>query len=98
MLGAQEKKPERKVEKGDVMRGQIVFEDNCEVCHEAYSKEEKVGPGLKGIKNGKLPDGMPASHEKILDIINSGPAEMTSFRDRLTEQQKEDVVAFVMTL
>lgn len=90
--------PRREVAKGDVNRGQIVFEDNCEQCHYAYSKEEKVGPGLKGVKDGKLPDGLPATREKLLDIINTGPAEMTSFKDRLTEQEKEDVVAFVMTL
>jgi len=85
-------------QKPDVKRGKIVFEDNCEQCHDAYSKEEKVGPGLKGLKNGKLPDGKPATHDKLLDIINTGPAEMTSFKDRLTEQEKEDVVAFIMTL
>jgi mono/diheme cytochrome c family protein len=86
------------VSKGDVNRGKAVFEDNCEQCHDAYSKEEKVGPGLQGLKDGKLPDGKPATHDKLLDIINTGPAEMTSFKDRLTEQEKEDVVAFIMTL
>jgi len=88
----------KKGSKGDVNRGRIVFEDNCEQCHYAYSKEEKVGPGLQGIKDGRLPDGKPATRDKLLDIINTGPAEMTSFKDRLTEQEKEDVVAFVMTL
>ena len=84
--------------KGDVARGKEVFLDNCDQCHEADSKDEKVGPGLKGIKDGKLPDGRPATREKLLDLINTGPAEMPSFKDRLTEQQKEDVVAFVLTL
>jgi mono/diheme cytochrome c family protein len=84
--------------KGDVKRGKTVFEDNCDQCHDAYSKEEKVGPGLQGLKDGKLPDGKPATHDKLLDIINTGPAEMTSFKDRLSEQEKEDVVAFIMTL
>ena len=84
--------------RGDVKRGKVIFEQNCEDCHDAYSREERVGPGLKGVKDGKLPDGRAATHDKILDIINTGPAEMTSFQDRLTEQEKEDVVAFVMTL
>jgi len=84
--------------KGDISRGKEVFLDNCDQCHDAYSKDEKVGPGLKGIKDGKLPDGGPATREKLLDLINTGPAEMPSFKDRLTEQQKEDVVAFVLTL
>jgi len=84
--------------KGDATRGQDVFLDHCDQCHDAYSKEERVGPGLKGVKDGKLPDGKPATRVKLLDVINTGPAEMPSFKDRLTEQQKEDVVAFVMSL
>ena len=85
-------------EKGDAARGKAVFENNCADCHESASKDEKVGPGLQGLKDGKLPDGMPATHDKVLDIINTGPAEMPSFKDRITEQEKEDVVAYVMTL
>lgn len=84
--------------KGEVARGKTVFENNCEGCHDAYSKEEVVGPGLQGLKDGKLPDGRKVTHDLILDIVNTGPAEMTSFKDRLTEKEKEDVVAFVMTL
>jgi len=84
--------------RGDIARGKVVFDNNCDECHDAYSKEERVGPGLQGLKDGKLPDGRKATHDQILDIINTGPAEMTSFKDRLTEQEKEDVVAFVMTL
>jgi mono/diheme cytochrome c family protein len=84
--------------KGDAARGAKVFDDNCAQCHYPDSKDEKVGPGLMGLKDGKLPDGRAATHDRILDIINTGPAEMTSFQDRLTEQEKEDVVAYVMRL
>ncbi|MES1257907.1 MAG: cytochrome c [Acidobacteriota bacterium] len=84
--------------KGDAARGKAVFESTCEECHDPYSREERVGPGLQGLKIGKLPDGRPATHDKLLDIVNNGPAEMPAFKDRLTEQQKEDVVAFLMTL
>jgi mono/diheme cytochrome c family protein len=91
-------KPRNEAPRGDAVRGKVVFAENCDDCHDAYSKDERVGPGLQGIKDGKLPDGRKASHDQILDIINTGPAEMTSFKDRLSEQEKEDVVAFVMTL
>jgi mono/diheme cytochrome c family protein len=84
--------------KGDVTRGSKVFDDNCAQCHYPDSNDEKAGPGLMGLKDGKLPDGRKVTHDLILDIINSGPAEMTSFKDRLSEQEKEDVVAYVMTL
>lgn len=84
--------------KGDAARGKQVFDIHCDECHDAYSREERVGPGLQGLKAGKLPDGRAATHDKLLDIVNHGPAEMPSFEDRLTEQQKEDLVAFMMTL
>jgi mono/diheme cytochrome c family protein len=95
---AMQEKAGKNAPRGDVARGKIVFDNNCDDCHDAYSRDERVGPGLQGIKDGKLPDGRKATHDQILDIINTGPAEMTSFKDRLTEQEKEDVVAFVMTL
>jgi len=96
-LAAQQKEA-RKLAPPDVKRGKVVFENVCGECHEAYSREEKTGPGLEGVKNGQLPDGRKATHDRLLDIINNGPAEMPALRDRLTEQEKEDVVAFVLTL
>jgi mono/diheme cytochrome c family protein len=84
--------------KGDAAIGKEVFLNHCEECHDAYSKDEKVGPGLQGVKDGKLPDGKAATRDALLDVINTGPAEMPSFKDRLTDREKEDVIAFVMTL
>ncbi len=75
-----------------------MFQDRCAECHLADSKDETTGPGLKGLKNGKLPDGRKASHDQLLDIVNTGPGEMTAFKSILTEQEKEDVIAYVMTL
>lgn len=83
---------------GNAVRGKTVFDNNCADCHYPDSTDVKVGPGLQGVKNGKLPDGRAATHDKVLDIINTGPAEMPSFKDRISEQDKEDVVAYVLTL
>jgi mono/diheme cytochrome c family protein len=89
---------QEKALKGDVDRGKAIFDANCDECHDAYSREARTGPGLQGLKSGKLPDGRPATHDKLIDVVNNGPAEMPKFEDRLTAQQKEDVVAFLMTL
>jgi mono/diheme cytochrome c family protein len=84
--------------KGDPAAGKDVFKAKCAECHNADSKEPKVGPGLQGVKDGKLPSGGKATHDVILDLVNNGQDAMPAFKDILTEQQREDVTAYVMTL
>ena len=82
---------------GDAKIGAKLFETNCSECHNAESKEAKTGPGLKGVKDGRLPSGDPATQEEILKLLDEGREEMPPFSD-LTEAQKNDVSAFVLTL
>jgi len=39
-----------------------------------------------------------ASHATILNLLNSGTDVMPSFKETLTDKQKEDVIAYVLTL
>jgi len=39
-----------------------------------------------------------ASHETILEILDKGRQIMPSFKESLTGQQKEHVIAYVLTL
>jgi len=81
-----------------VPAGKEIFEAQCVGCHNADSTEAKDGPGLKGIKDGKLPSGARATHDTILEILDKGRDLMPSFKELLTSQQKEDVIAYVLTL
>jgi len=92
MLSAQSGK------KADAKAGEAVFKAKCGECHAADSKEVKVGPGLQGVKEGKLPSGKKATRDVILDLVNDGQDTMPGFKDTLSDQQREDVVAYVMTL
>jgi mono/diheme cytochrome c family protein len=83
---------------GDVQKGKQVFEAQCLDCHRSDSTESKVGPGLKGVHNGKLPSGKPATPENVLDIINKGTDVMPSFKDVLSQEEKENVTAYVLSL
>jgi mono/diheme cytochrome c family protein len=86
-------------EKPDAAAGKKVFEAHCIDCHNADSKEEKVGPGLKGIKDGMLPSGRKANHDNVLNTIEEGIGdEMPAFGDVLSDREKEDVIAYVLTL
>lgn len=83
---------------GDVAEGKKTFDAQCLDCHQSDSTESKVGPGLKGTHNGKLPSGKAATHDAILDIVNEGTDVMPSFKDVLSQDEKENVIAFVLSL
>ncbi len=83
---------------GDAESGKAVFETKCSVCHNADSTEKKIGPGLQGIKDGKLPSGKDATYENVLDNLNKGGGGMPAFEKLLTDEEKDDVIAYVMTL
>ena len=85
-------------EKADPAAGKVIFQEKCAECHNADNKETKDGPGFAGVKNGKLPSGRPATHEVILDLVTKGQESMPAFKELLSEKQREDVVAYVMTL
>lgn len=83
---------------GDAAKGKELFETKCSICHNADSTEKKIGPGLKGIKDGKLPSGKDATHENLLENINEGGGGMPAFKKFLTEEEKANAVAYVLTL
>lgn len=80
--------------------GKQLFDKKCSVCHAADSAERRIGPSLKGVKEGKLPDaiGTLATHDSILKQINNGGNGMPVFRELLTKEEKEAIVAYVLTL
>jgi mono/diheme cytochrome c family protein len=82
----------------NLVSGKNVFEGNCSDCHNADSRESKEGPGLKGVGGGTLPSGRKASADVIRSVIEGGGAGMPPFKDMLSEKEKEDVIAYVMTL
>jgi mono/diheme cytochrome c family protein len=90
--------PAQSEKKGDAAAGKDVFEGKCLDCHNPDSKEAKDGPGLQGVKDGKLPSGKAATRDNILDLVNKGRDAMPAFKEILSDQQKEDVVAYVLTL
>lgn len=83
---------------GDVEKGKEVFETKCSVCHNTDSKEKKIGPGLQGIKDGKLPSGKDTTYENVMKNLNEGGNGMPAFEKLLSDEEKANVVAYVLTL
>jgi len=89
--------------KGDPAKGKEVFEANCSICHNADTNEDKVGPGLKGIsKKGphKLSDGTDrdGSPESLRKQVMEGGGQMPPIGSALSEEEVDNVVAYLMTL
>lgn len=79
--------------------GRRVYDQNCLRCHEPYSSQSLQGPSLKGVFRKKyFPSGMPANDARMTDIVLMGKAKMPSFRPALSDQQLQDLLAYLHTL
>jgi cytochrome c2 len=84
--------------KGDAEKGKSTFEQ-CAVCHNADTDEKKVGPSLKGLfQRSKLKNGKPVNDEDVLAVINTGGGGMPSFADKLSQEDKDNLIAYLHTL
>jgi len=81
--------------KGDAEKNKEVFE-RCAVCHNADTDENKVDPSLKGLfQHGKL---------KNVEEVNDGTwglssgGGMPSFSDKLSQDVKDNLIAYLHTI
>ena len=83
---------------GDAAKGKEVFEQ-CSVCHNADSTEKKMGPGLKGLyKKDKLSNGKKPTDANVKAKIDEGGNGMPPYKDMLSDQEKDDLIAYLKTL
>ena len=82
----------------DPSSGKALFEQKCGICHATESSERRIGPPLKGVKEGHLPSHKNATHDTVFEQIENGGGGMPIFRELLTKEQKEAITAHVLTL
>jgi cytochrome c2 len=83
---------------GDAAKGKAIFEQ-CGVCHNADSEEKKMGPGLKGLfKRDKMTNGKKPTDATVRAKIDEGGNGMPAYKDMLSDQEKDDVIAYLKTL
>ncbi|RJQ53362.1 MAG: hypothetical protein C4526_06860 [Nitrospiraceae bacterium] len=92
-------RPAVRTDPESISRGKTIFEARCGFCHNAYSPETIVGPGLKGIlRSPELPvSRRPATPENIRKQLRQPFSRMPSF-DFLSDGEAEDIIAFLNTL
>ena len=85
-------------DKGDAAKGKEVF-GQCAVCHSADTTDTKVGPGLKGLfKKDKLVNGKKVTDANVREKIEQGGNGMPSYKDLLSDPEKDDLIAYLKTL
>ena len=85
-------------DKGDAAKGKAVFEQ-CAVCHNPDSDEKKMGPGLKGLfKKDKMTNGKKPTDANVRARIDEGGSGMPAYKDMLSDQEKDDLIAYLKTL
>ena len=84
--------------KGDAAKGKELFEQ-CGACHDTETGEKKMGPSLKGLSTRKkMNNGKTVTDANLKAIINAGGNGMPAYADLLTDEEKDDVIAYIKTL
>jgi mono/diheme cytochrome c family protein len=84
---------------GDAEKGKAVFAQQCIMCHNATTTEKKMGPGLKGVfKKDKLANGKKATEQNIRAQLDNGGNGMPAYKDMLSEDERNDTIAYLKTL
>jgi len=99
-------KPERRLSDAELgltpqqAAGRRVYDSYCDRCHEAYSSRGKQGPSMKGVfKKPYLElSGLPANDDRVTELILSGRSKMPAYGQVLTQQQVQDLLAYLHTL
>ena len=86
--------------KGDAAKGNEVFHSNpCAGCHNTDTDEKKMGPGLKGLfSKDKLTNGKKPTEKNVRDKIDEGGNGMPAYKDMLSDEDKDDLIAYLKTL
>jgi hypothetical protein len=82
-----------------INRGKKLFEESCAFCHDPYSTNILVGPGLKDIlKNPTLPSSKrPSTPENLAAQFKTPYKRMPSF-SHLSQDNVIDLISFLNTL
>jgi mono/diheme cytochrome c family protein len=84
---------------GQQAAGRRIYETRCAECHFAYIDRSLKGPSLQGLfKKPYMKNGMPANDDRVTDIIMIGRGKMPAFQNKLTQQQLDDLMAYLHTL
>ena len=78
--------------------GEATYKAKCQMCHGATGQADTpMGKTLK-VKPVSDPDVRKFSEDRMIDATRNGMDKMQGFKDKLTDQQIKDSVAYFRTL
>ena len=85
--------------KGDPAAGNQLFQKQCAVCHFADSQKKKMGPGLKGLfRRDKMENGKKPTEANVRAKVDEGGNGMPAYKEMLSDDEKDDLIAYLKTL
>jgi len=80
--------------------GRHIYDQHCDRCHEPYSSRKRKGPSLQGVfhRDYFSVSGMPANDQRARDLILYGRDKMPGYSQDLSQQQVDDLLAYLHTL
>jgi mono/diheme cytochrome c family protein len=80
--------------------GRKLYDNYCDRCHRPYSTKAKKGPGLQGVfQHSYLPQtGLPANDDRVTEMIRNGRKSMPGYSQVLSQQDIQDLLAYLHTL
>lgn len=81
------------------LQGRAVFQQYCASCHYANQTGDLHGPSLFGLYRKKyLPSGAPANDTRVTSVILRGRNMMPGYQNQLSDQQLQNLLAYLHTL
>jgi mono/diheme cytochrome c family protein len=79
--------------------GRRVFVSHCSGCHYAEVEKGLNGPGLEGLfRKPYLPSGVAANDARVTGVILRGRNMMPALGNTLSDEQLQDLMAYLHTL
>jgi cytochrome c553 len=79
--------------------GRQVFVSQCSRCHYADAEKGLNGPGLEGLlRKPYLPSGQAANDARVSAVILHGRNMMPALGNTLSDEQLQDLMAYLHTL